>query len=158
MPEGDPEPASDLLPQVYDQLRKAAQKHMGAERAGHTLSATALVHEAFLKLHDPETPWQNRAHFYAAAAEAMRHILLDHARSRARLKRGGGIPRINLDTAAITLEEPHSSAPSGAGVPPASSSSFDFLALDDAIRRLEERDPRAASVVRLRFYAGLEIA
>src|SRR5262249_55430954 len=95
-----------------------------------------------------EVPWESRGHYYAAAADAMRQILLDHARARARVKRGGGVPRVHLDTGAITLDAAVDAVQDG----------HDFLALDDAIRRLEERDPRAAAVVRLRFYAGLEIA
>ncbi len=144
-------PIGSLLPQVYDQLRRAAQQQMASERAGHTLSATALVHEAFLKLHSGrEVPWQNRAHFYAAAAEAMRRILLDHAKARGRAKRGGGAARIDLDSGTIILTADEAESDQAGAM--------DFLALDDAIRRLEARDPRTAEVVRLRFYAGLEIA
>src|SRR4051812_5796317 len=94
-------PAGELLEQVYEQLRRAAQEHLSRERAGHTLSATALVHEAYVKLVGPrKVPWQNRGHFYAAACEAMRRILLDHAKARGRAKRGGGRKRIQLDEAA----------------------------------------------------------
>ncbi len=130
---------------VYNQLRAAAQQQMSAERAGHTLSATALVHEAWLKLLGPrDIPWQNRAHFYAAAVEAMRRILLDHAKARARHKRVGNRARLDLDAAATissTDEEKFQ----------------DFAALDEAICRLKDRDSRMAEVVRLRFYAGLSI-
>lgn len=142
--------ADDLLAAVYDQLRAAAQKHMATERPGHTLAATALVHEAYLKLAGPrEVPWQNRAHFYAAAAEEMRRILLDHAKSKRRQKRGGDARKEHLPLdAAATL--PLESAP-GETQP-------DFVALDEAMRRLESQDPRLAQVVRLKFYAGLEIA
>src|SRR5262245_16348547 len=98
---GDAKAAEQLLPLVYEQLRKAAQLRIAGERAGHTLQATALVHEAYLKLMGPrEIPWHGRAHFYAAAAEAMRQVLLDHAKARGRAKRGGGLRRIDLDDVA----------------------------------------------------------
>jgi RNA polymerase sigma-70 factor, ECF subfamily len=147
---GDRTAAEQLLPLVYEQLRKSAQLHMGGERAGHTLQATALVHEAYLKLVGVRTlPWQGRAHFYAAAAEAMRRVLLDHAKARGRMKRGGGLARIHLDDVA-TLGGPAAEDPRP--------DREDFVALDDAIRRLASRDPRMAEVVRLRFYAGLEVS
>lgn len=138
----EPRAAGELLPLVYQQLRAAAQQQMAGERAGHTLQPTALVHEAFLKLvGNRDLPWQNRRHFYAAAAEAMRQILLDHARSRKRLKRGGDRRREPLSVADVAeswnLEE--------------------TLSLDEALRRLESRDAGIAEVVRLRFYAGLGI-
>ncbi len=147
---GDKSAADRLLPFVYDQLRKAAQSGLSGERQDHTLSATALVHEAYLKLVGPrEVAWVGRGHFYAAAAEAMRRILLDHAKARGRVKRGGGLGRINLDDTA-TL-----------GGPIAEDrvcDQGDFVALDEAICRLASRDPRMAEVVRLRFYAGLEVS
>jgi len=142
----DAERAERLLPLVYEQLRAAAQRALRAERTGHTLQATALVHEAFLKLVGPrEVPWQNRAHFYAAAAEAMRRILVDHARARAAERRGGPDAR----RAAIDL----------AGLPdPASEQqSAGFLILDEAIARFSAVDPEAAAVVRLRYFAGLSV-
>jgi len=140
----------ELVEVVYAQLRAAAQVAMARERPGHTLGATALVHEAYLKLAGPrEVPWEGRRHFYAAAAEAMRRVLLDHAKARLRVKRGGGAARIDLDS---PLEVP------GVREEPAHDRAAGFLALDGAMRRLEERDPRAAEVVRLRYYAGLEIA
>lgn len=150
------ETASDrmnrLLPLVYEQLRAAANNRMASERAGHTLGATALVHEAYLKLVGPrEIPWQNRGHFYAAAAEAMRQILLDHAKARGRVKRGGGDQpreRRPLDDAATLVAPAHQ----------ADDHQPDCIALDAAMCRLEARDPRMAQVVRLKYYAGLEIA
>ncbi len=138
--------AERLLPLVYGQLRAAAQNALRQERAGHTLQATALVHEAFLKLVGPrELPWRNRSHFYAAAAEAMRQILVDHARAKAAQKRGGPEAR----RAAIDL----------AGLPDPSSveESAGFLVLDAAIERLAAVDPQAATVVRLRYFAGLSV-
>jgi len=143
-----------LLPLVYDQLRAAAQTQMARERAGHTLAATALVHEAYLKLLGPrEIPWQNRTHFYAAAAGAMRQVLLDHAKARGRRKRGGERRHVSLDDVASV-----DAAAPGAQNDGQADSHTDFAALDDAIRRLEERDPRMAQVVHLKYYAGLEIA
>lgn len=147
---GDKAAADRLLPVVYDRLRKAAQLRLSSERPNHTLSGTALVHEACLKLVGPrEVAWAGRGHFYAAAAEAMRRILLDHAKARGRVKRGGGLGRINLDDTATLggpIAEDH--GPDQA----------DFVAPDDAIGRLASRDPRMAEVVRLRFYAGLKIS
>jgi RNA polymerase sigma factor (TIGR02999 family) len=138
---GDREAADRLLPLVYEQLRKTAQRDLASERSGHTLSATALVHEAWLKLVGPrEIAWAGRSHFYAAAAEAMRRILLDHARSRGR--RGGTPLRLSevADVAAL-----------------AATGSDEILAVDEAIERLEREDPVAAALVRLRFYAGLGV-
>lgn len=147
---GDRAAADRLLPLVYDQLRKAAQLQMDGERRNHTLSATSLVHEAYLKLVGPrEVAWAGRAHFYAAAAEAMRRVLLDHAKSRGRVRRGGGLGRIDFDQTA-TLGGP---AASDDGP-----DQTDFVALDEAVCRLASRDPRMGEVVRLRFYAGLEIS
>jgi RNA polymerase sigma factor (TIGR02999 family) len=138
---GDKAAADRLLPMVYGHLRKSAQIDMLGERSGHTLSATALVHEAYLKLVGPrEVAWVSRGHFYAAAAEAMRRILLDHARARAR--RGGGTTRLDrLDSvAALAAADP-----------------VQIEAVDAAVGRLEIEDPEAAAMVRLRFYAGLSV-
>jgi RNA polymerase sigma factor (TIGR02999 family) len=136
----------ELLPLVYDQLRAAAQLQLRRESPGHTLQATALVHEAYLRLVGPrEIPWRNRAHFYAAAAEAMRRILVDHARAKAAGIRGGPEAR----RAALSLE----SLPD----PGSATESAGFLILDDAIARLESVDPECATVVRLRYFAGLSI-
>ena len=136
--------ADQLLTLVYDQLRRIAQQRMSEERAGHTLQATALVHEAYLRLvGDTDVHWQGRAHFFAAAAEAMRRILIEHARGRAREKRGGedGTPpkRVPLNVLDLATE----------GDPE------EILMLDDAICRLEMEDPQAGRIVRLRFFAGL---
>lgn len=138
--------AERLLPLVYDQLRSLAQRELRGESPGHTLQATALVHEAFLRLVGPrDLPWQNRAHFFAAAAEAMRRILVDHARMKSAAKRGGPEAR----RAAIDL----------AGLPDPSSEeqSVGFLILDAAITRLQQVDPEAAAVVHMRYFAGLSI-
>jgi RNA polymerase sigma-70 factor, ECF subfamily len=142
-----PGPASDRLWSiVYDQLRAEAQKQMNGERASHTLSATALVHEVYLRLNAPrDAPWTNRAQFYSAAVDAMRRLLIDHARGRAAQKRGGADAR----RAAIDLT----------GLPDLASEkeSAGFLILDEAISRLGEADPEAAAIVRLRYFAGLSI-
>ena len=147
---GDKQAAERLLPLVYEQLRKAAQISMQSERAGHTLSATALVHEAYIRLSGPrQVPWAGRGHFYAAAAEAMRQILLDHAKGRMRLKRGGGpdgavrrgqhIGNFE-DVAALSQQEPE-----------------EIVRFDEMVRRLEAESPEGAAIVRLRFFAGLSV-
>lgn len=143
---GDKAAADRLLPLVYDQLRGAAQRHMMGEAKGHTLTATVLVHEAYLKLAGSrERPWAGRAHFYAAAAEAMRRLLIDHARAKSAAIRGGPEAR----RAAVNL----------AALPDLASEteSAGFLILDEAIARLESVDQHAAAVVRLRYFAGLSI-
>src|SRR5215203_6700832 len=139
--------AEKLLPLVYDELRKLAAQRMAAERPDHTLEATALVHEAYLRLDDvAKVPhWNSRGHFFGAAAEAMRRILVENARSKARLKRGGGgdegdgWQRVELS----------------AVEPQAASLSDDVLALHEALEKLEAIDPRKAQLVKLRFFAGL---
>ncbi|MBC8109132.1 MAG: sigma-70 family RNA polymerase sigma factor [Anaerolineae bacterium] len=142
---GDRAAADALLPLVYSQLRAAAQQQLKRETPGH-LQATALVHEAYLRLVGPrQVPWQNRSHFYVAAAEAMRRILVDHARAKAAGIRGGPEAR----RAAINL----ASLPD----PASEKESAGFLILDDAIARLESVDPDAAAVVRLRYFAGLTV-
>ncbi len=132
-----------VLSLVYDQLRRIAQERMNHERAGHTLDATGLVHEAFIKLigHE-EVSWESRRHFYGAAAQAMRRILIDHARKRQSEKRGGDLGRVPLSV--VDLAE--------------DTDPTQVLALDEAMTALEVSDPRAASVVRLRFFAGLDVA
>ena len=134
-------PASQILPLVYDLLRQRARGMMAREAAGHTLSPTALVHEAYLRVADRRNEFESRRHFYNAAAEAMRRILVDHARSRRSAKRGGGAggmrPGILEPEAPFTLD------------------SLDWLALDEAMQRLAERDARRHRVVMLRFFGGL---
>jgi RNA polymerase sigma-70 factor, ECF subfamily len=140
--QGDGSATNELFPLVYDELRALAQRNLADERANHTLSPTALVNEAYLRLVGPgETPWQNRAHFFGAAAQAIRRILTDHARTRNRQKRGGGRQRVPLDEQAVQ------------GV----ASDVDFLALDEALTKLAALDPHKARVVELRFYAGLPV-
>jgi RNA polymerase sigma factor (TIGR02999 family) len=144
---GDPHAAAPLLPLVYDELRKLAARHLAGEGPGHTLQPTALVHEAYLKLvgPGPELPWNGRVHFFAAAAEAMRRILIDHARRKHRARRGGGRNRVELED----LDELDVVAESGGA--------DDLLALDEALARLAAADPRRAELVRLRYFAGLTL-
>jgi RNA polymerase sigma factor (TIGR02999 family) len=146
--QGDPLAASQLLPLVYDELRKLAALRLAQEAPGQTLQPTALVHEAYLRLvagaegpTPSEQPWDNRRHFFAAAAEAMRRILIDRARDKHRLKRGGGWRRLHLDRIEVTLEDPPE----------------DLLALDEALEGLAREDPLCAELVKLRFFAGLTL-
>ena len=133
-----------LLPLVYDQLRAVAQRALAAERPGHTLQATALVHEAYLQLvGEREIPWASRAHFYVAAAEAMRRILIDHARARGRVTRGGG----GGGRARLTLSD----------VTDLASKPDQILRFGEAFGRLEGELPEVAAIVRLRFFAGLSV-
>jgi RNA polymerase sigma factor (TIGR02999 family) len=142
---GDRQAASDLLPLVYAELRRVAAVRMAGQAVGYTLDATALVHEAYIKLVGPaDGPrWAGRAHFFAAAAEAMRHVLVDRARRRNALKRGGGAARVDLPEDAIA-------APDGSG-------DAEVLAVNDALVRLAEADPQAAELVKLRYFAGMSI-
>jgi RNA polymerase sigma factor (TIGR02999 family) len=139
--QGDPHAAEDLLPLVYDELRKLAAQKMAQEAAGQTLQATGLVHEAYLRLVDVDKVqhWNSRGHFFAAAAEAMRRILVEQARRKGRLKRGGAKERVDLEEVEI------------AG--PAD----DIVALDDALARLAQKHPEKAELVKLRYFAGLTV-
>jgi RNA polymerase sigma factor (TIGR02999 family) len=139
--QGDPLAAEQLLPLVYDELRKLATQKLAQEKPGQTLQATALVHEAYLRLVDGEKTqqWNCRNHFFFAAAEAMRRILVEQARRKRRLKHGGDRRRVDLDEALSAAEAP----------------ADDLLALDEALNRFEVADPLAAKLVRLRFFAGL---
>jgi RNA polymerase sigma factor (TIGR02999 family) len=142
---GEPHAAEELLPIVYDELRALARQRMAAEPSGHTLQATALVHEAYLRLiGDASTDaagWNSRGHFFAAAATAMRRILVERARRRRRLKHGGERARVDLEDGALLSGNP----------------SIDLVDLDDALRRLEGLDERKCRVVMLRYFAGLTI-
>ncbi len=139
--EGDPHAANQLLPLVYDELRRLAGQRLAREAPGQTLQATALVHEAYLRLVDAgQAPhWNSRGHFFAAAAEAMRRILVEQARRKQRVRHGGGRARIDLDEECAVVQPP----------------SDDLLALDEALTRLAARDPVRAELVKLRFFAGL---
>ncbi|HVK19136.1 MAG TPA: ECF-type sigma factor [Fimbriiglobus sp.] len=140
---GDPRAAADLLPLIYDELRKLAAARLSQERPGHTLQPTALVHEAYLRLvGEGEGPhWDNRGHFFAAAAEAMRRILVESARRKTRIKHGGRLQRVDLDDQDVPVRPPPE----------------EILALDEALTRLAQEDPEAAQVVQLHFFAGLPI-
>ena len=140
---GDPKTADQLLPLVYDELRRLAAQRMARELPGQSLQPTALVHEAYLRLvgADPNKPWDGRGHFFAAAAEAMRRILVERARRRHRLKRGGNRVRIDLDDAQ-----------------PEVANTDDLLALDEALEKLAARAPVNAQLVQLRVFAGLTLA
>jgi RNA polymerase sigma factor (TIGR02999 family) len=128
---------------VYNELRRLAAQRLAQEKPGQTLQATALVHEAYLRLigADPEQPWNSRGHFFAAAAEAMRRILVEQARRKGRLKRGGDQERVSLDDAEIAFEGP----------------ADDMIALDDALVRLAQKHPEKAELVKLRYFAGLTV-
>jgi RNA polymerase sigma factor (TIGR02999 family) len=141
--QGDPDAASQLLPLVYDELRKLAASRLAREGPGQTLQPTALVHEAYLRLVDTEQVqrFNSRGHFFAACAEAMRRILLDNARRKGRRKRGGGLARQELDEANLSVPE----------------GKHDLLALDEALGLLARVNPRAAELVKLRYFAGLTI-
>jgi RNA polymerase sigma factor (TIGR02999 family) len=139
---GDRQAMDQLMPLVYDELRRLAQSYLRSERPGHTLQGTALVHEAYLRLIDQkQVKWQNRAHFFALASQMIRRILVDHARGHKAAKRGSGAPKLSLDEAI--------------GVP--AKTDVDLIALDDALNALAKLDPGQSRIVELRFFGGLSI-
>ncbi|MGC2059527.1 MAG: sigma-70 family RNA polymerase sigma factor [Candidatus Sulfotelmatobacter sp.] len=139
---GDKSAASRLIPLVYDELRRLASNYMRREREDHTLQATALVHEAYVKLvQQRSVDWQSRAHFFGIAAQVMRRILIDHARGRLREKRGGGEQAVVLDDVFVFSPE----------------KSHELLKLDESLDRLSRIDPRQGKIVELRFFAGLTV-
>lgn len=139
--EGDEGVLDSLMPLVYDELRRQASRYLRRERSGHTLQTTALIHEAYIKLVGQEhVRWQNRSHFFAIASQAMRRILVDHARTRHRDKRGGAASDLPLDEA-FQIGAPQKSV--------------DLVALDEALQRLEQLDKRQARIVELRYFSGL---
>jgi RNA polymerase sigma factor (TIGR02999 family) len=139
---GDPAAAENLLPLVYDELRRIAALQLAHEKPGHTLQATALVHEVYLRIVTPggEQAWDNRRHFFAAAAEAMRRILVESARRKHRLCHGGDRERVDLEEHDLAIEAPHE----------------DVLALNEAFEQFAMKEPQKAELVKLRFFAGLE--
>ena len=140
---GGKEASDKLMPLVYDELRRQAARYLRRERPGHTLQTTALIHETYLKLIDQKNvDWQNRAHFYGIAAQAMKRILIDHAKARHREKRGGAAENLPLDEARFVVSD---------------ETNVDIVALDQALTRLAAFDPRQASIVDLKFFAGLSI-
>lgn len=137
---GDQSALDQLMPLVYDELRRLAHRHMARERADHTIQTTALVNEAYLRLVEQKNVhWQNRAHFFAIAAQMMRRILIDYARRRGYAKRGGGAGHVSLEEAAVLTEE----------------RAANLIALDDALNRLAKLDPQQCRVVELKFFGGL---
>jgi RNA polymerase sigma factor (TIGR02999 family) len=139
--QGDPQAAEQLLPLVYDELRRLAARRLAREKPGQTLQATALVHEAYLGLvgSGRGRRWEGHGHFFAAAAEAMRLILINRARDKGRLKHGGGLQRVDLDRVELGYED----------------DGLDMLALDEALTRLAAEEPECGRLVKLRFFAGL---
>ncbi len=141
--QGDARAVDKLLPVVYDELRLLAAQKMSQERPGQTLQATALVHEAYIRLVGSENQqWSGRTHFFAAAAESMRRILIENARRKQRQKHGGGHQRVDLDDAEISIEEP----------------STNLIALDEALTKLAEEEKTVAELVKLRYFAGLTLS
>ena len=141
--QGNSQASEALLPLVYDELRRVAAYKMSYEPSGHTLQPTALVHEAWMRLAGPDQPgWENRAHFFGAAAEAMRRILVDHARRKQSQKRGANVIRKELDEASLVL-----------AVPPE-----ELLAVNEALDQLAEEDPQAAELIKLRYFVGMTMA
>jgi len=141
--QGDPAAADELLPLVYQELRKLAAAKLANEKPGQTIQATVLVHEAWLRLvgSDVDVHWNGRGHFFAAAARAMQRILIENARRKNRLKAGGEYKRVSMSEAAATVQSP----------------SVDVLAVDEALQKLDQLDHRKAELVRLRFFAGLTL-
>jgi len=140
---GDSNAAAELMPLVYDELRKLAAARLAAEKPGQTLQATALVHEAYVRLVGGDQPrdWDGRGHFFAAAAEAMRRILINRARDKRRRKRGGGLRRLDLDRLLVADQ----------------ASDEELVAIDDALQELARRNPPCAELVKLRFFTGLTL-
>jgi RNA polymerase sigma factor (TIGR02999 family) len=141
--QGNAGASAELLPLVYDELRKLAAQKMAQERPGQTLQATGLVHEAYVRLvgNANDAEWSNRGHFFAAAAEAMRRILIENARRKGRIRHGGELKRVDLDSQLVLSDE----------------STTNLLALDEALERLAAEEPAAAQVVKLRYFAALTI-
>ena len=141
--QGDPQAAAQLLPLVYDALRRLAAQKLAQEKPGQTLQATALVHEAYLRLlgRDPDQPWEGRGHFFAAAAEAMRRILVNQARDKGRHKRGGGWHRLHLDQLTVADQ----------------ATDEQISDLDEALERLGQHYPACAALVQLRFFTGVTL-
>jgi len=150
---GDDDALARMVPMVYEDLRRMARRHLQREREGHTLQGTGLVHEVYLRLAEkPPTQWASRAHFFSWASTMMRHILIDHARSRQAAKRGGGAEVLSLDA---LREDRGTLSGLSAGVP---DDAPDLIAVDRALRKLERMDPQQGRVVELRYFCGLSVA
>jgi RNA polymerase sigma factor (TIGR02999 family) len=143
---GDAAAREQLLPVVYDELRRLATAYLKRERSGHTLQSTALVHEAYMRLIDQNVQWNSRSHFFGVAAQLMRRILCDHARAKQREKRGGGVAAISLDEGSWA---DFLAASAGANE--------DLVRLDDALNALAELDPKQSQIVEMRFFAGMSV-
>lgn len=140
--DGDKAALDQLIPVVYDELRRQASRYLQRERPGHTLQTTGLVNEAYLRLvNQNNVRWQNRAHFFGIAAQLMRRILVDHARTKHRAKRGGSALRVSINEAMVTTKD----------------QDIDLVALDEALNHLAKRDPQQSKVVELRFFSGLNV-
>ena len=137
--QGDQKALDAVMPLVYEELHRLGRSYMRRERPGHTLQTTVLVHEAYLRLLGQDANWVNRAHFFGIAAKMMRRILIDHAKSHGRAKRGGGAAKVTLDEPALFSKSPD----------------MDLVAVDEALRRLEAVDPQRAQIVELKFFGGL---
>lgn len=142
--EGDQQATAELLPLVYKELQRLARAQMAGERASHTLQATALVHEAYLRLLGDDARWENRRHFFGAASESMRRILVDHARQKKAKKRGGGAQQVPLDREILPIEAPCNKVD-------------DLLALDDVVDKFAQEHPEKAELVKLLYFAGLNL-
>jgi len=150
---GDDEALARMVPMVYEDLRRMARRHLQREREGHTLQGTGLVHEVYLRLAEKgPMPWASRAHFFCWASTMMRHILIDHARSRQAAKRGGGVEVLSLDA----LHEDRGTLPGVSAQVP--DDAPDLIAIDQALRKLERLDPQQGRVVELRYFCGLSVA
>lgn len=150
---GEDEALARMVPMVYEDLRRMARRHLQREREGHTLQGTALVHEVYLRLAEKgPMPWASRAHFFCWASTMMRHILVDHARSRQAAKRGGGVEVLSLDA----LHEDRGTLPGVSAQ--AADDGPDLVAIDQALRKLEQLDPQQGRVVELRYFCGLSVA
>ena len=155
---GDQRALGELMPLVYSELRRLAERQLRAERPSHTLQRTALVHEAYLRLiNQRNANWQNRAQFIGLAAQLMRRILIDHARARRRAKRGGGITPVSLEQTGVILVSPEQEDAHVEALEFAQDPTVDLSAIDSALTRLEALDPKQGRIVELRFFGGLSI-
>lgn len=155
---GDQRALAELMPLVYGELRRLADRQLRGERPNHTLQRTALVHEAYMRLiSQRNVAWQSRAQFIGLAAQLMRRILIDHARTKRRAKRGGGIAPVSLDQTGVVLGAPDEDGVRGEALEFAADPTVDLSAIDEVLKRLEAIDPKQGRIVELRFFGGLSI-
>jgi len=155
---GDQRALAELMPLVYGELRRLADRQLRGERSNHTLQRTALVHEAYMRLiNQRNVNWQSRAQFIGLAAQLMRRILIDHARTKRRAKRGGGIAPVSLDQTGVVLSAPDEEGNRAEALELAADPTVDLGAIDQALQRLEAIDPKQGRIVELRFFGGLSI-